>query len=120
MTTLEIFASLGNFNNDEEYQRYTALPIEDQAEDDHVFQDVSRLIVGYGHVRLMKQDATGRERCATTYPRKTTTGNALTPISIAINGHGVVMHGPDFVPFTAVPADNENGFEIKYRTENAK
>lgn len=24
MTTLEIFASLGNFNNDEEYQRYTA------------------------------------------------------------------------------------------------
>lgn len=120
MRNLEIYASLGNFNNDEEYQQYIAMPIEDQADDDHLFTDVSRLVVGYGRVRVMVEDAAGHERCAATYARKPLTGNVHTPVSIAINGHGVVMHGPDFVPFTAVPANNENGFEIKYRTENAK
>lgn len=119
MKTMDLFVSLNNFNNQAEYEAYNALPAEETAEDDFCMSNVAVLVVGYSKVVIMTldNDELGISR-KTVLDRKIKTGPAhWSARSIAVNGKALVMHGPEFVPFTVVPVDNEDGFEIVYRKE---
>ena len=118
MKTMDLFVSLNNFNNQAEYEAYNAVPVLDTAEDDFCMSNVLVLTVGYSKVVIMTLDNDEAKARKTVLDRKIKTGPAHWPArSIAVNGKSLVMHGPEFVPFTVVPADNEDGFEIVYRKE---
>ena len=117
MKTMDLFVSLNNFNNQAEYEAYNAVPVLDTAEDDFCMPNVLVLTVGYSKVVIMTldNDELGISR-KTVLGRKIKTGPAhWSARSIAVNGKALVMHGPEFAPFTVVPVDNEDGFEIVYR-----
>ena len=122
MKTMDLFVSLNKFNNQTEYEAYKALPAlpaEIAAEDDLSMSNVLVLTVGYSKVVIMTldNDELGISR-KIVLDRKIETGPAhWSARSIAVNGKALVMHGPEFVPFTVVPVDNEDGFEIVYRKE---
>ncbi len=119
MKTMDLFVSLNNFNNQAEYEEYEALPPIEKAEDDFCMSNVLVLTVGYSKVVIMTldDDELGISR-KIVLDRKIKTGPAhWSARSIAVNGKALVMHGPEFVPFTVVPVDNADGFEIVYRKE---
>lgn len=119
MKTMDLFVSLNNFNNHAEYEAYNAVHVLDTAEDDFCMSNVLVLTVGYSKVVIMTldNDELGISR-KTVLDRKIKTGPVhWSARSIAVNGKALVMHGPEFVPFTVVPVDNEDGFEIVYRKE---
>ena len=116
MKTMDLFVSLNNFNNQAEYEAYNAVPVLDTAEDDFCMSNVLVLTVGYSKVVIMTLDNDEAKARKTVFDRKIKTGAAhWSARSIAVNGKALVMHGPEFVPFTVVPVDNEDGFEIVYR-----
>ena len=116
MKTMGLFVSLNNFNNQAEYEAYNAVPVLDTAEDDFCMSNVLVLTVGYSKVVIMTLDNDEAKARKTVLDRKIKTGPAhWSARSIAVNGKALVMHGPEFVPFTVVPVDNEDGFEIVYR-----
>ena len=116
MKTMDLFVSLNNFNNQAEYEAYNAVPVLDTAEDDFCMSNVLVLTVGYSKVVIMTLDNDEAKARKTVLDRKIKTGPAhWSARSIAVNGKALVMHGPEFVPFTVVPVDNEDGFEIVYR-----
>ena len=116
MKTMDLFVSLNNFNNQAEYEAYNAVPVLDTAEDDFCMSNVLVLTVGYSKVVIMTLDNDEAKARKTVLDRKIKTGTAhWSARSIAVNGKALVMHGPEFVPFTVVPVDNEDGFEIVYR-----
>ena len=116
MKTMDLFVSLNNFNNQAEYEAYNAVPVLDTAEDDFCMSNVLVLTVGYSKVVIMTLDNDEAKARKTVLDRKVKTGPAhWSARSIAVNGKALVMHGPEFVPFTVVPVDNEDGFEIVYR-----
>ena len=116
MKTMNLFVSLNNFNNQAEYEAYNAVPVLDTAEDDFCMSNVLVLTVGYSKVVIMTLDNDEAKARKTVLDRKVKTGPAhWSARSIAVNGKALVMHGPEFVPFTVVPVDNEDGFEIVYR-----
>lgn len=116
MKTMDLFVSLNNFNNQAEYEEYEALPPIEKAEDDFGIFDVLVMTVGYSKVVIMTLDNDEAKARKTVLDRKIKTGSAhWSARSIAVNGKALVMHGPEFVPFTVVPVDNEDGFEIVYR-----
>ena len=116
MKTMDLFVSLNNFNNQAEYEAYNAAPVLDTAEDDFCMSNVLVLTVGYSKVVIMTLDNDEAKARKTVLDRKIKTGAAhWSARSIAVNGKALVMHGPEFVPFTVVPVDNEDGFEIVYR-----
>ena len=116
MKTMDLFVSLNNFNNQAEYEVYNAVPVLDTAEDDFCMSNVLVLTVGYSKVVIMTLDNDEAKVRKTVLDRKIKTGPAhWSARSIAVNGKALVMHGPEFVPFTVVPVDNEDGFEIVYR-----
>lgn len=116
MKTMDLFVSLNNFNNQAEYEAYNAVPVLDTAEDDFCMSNVLVLTVGYSKVVIMTLDNDEAKARKTVLDRKIKTGSAhWSARSIAVNGKALVMHGPEFVPFTVVPVDNEDGFEIVYR-----
>ena len=116
MKTMDLFVSLNNFNNQAEYEAYNAVPVLDTAEDDFCMSNVLFLTVGYSKVVIMTLDNDEAKARKTVLDRKIKTGPAhWSARSIAVNGKALVMHGPEFVPFTVVPVDNEDGFEIVYR-----
>ena len=116
MKTMDLFVSLNNFNNQAEYEAYNAVPVLDTAEDDFRMSNVLVLTVGYSKVVIMTLDNDEAKARKTVLDRKIKTGPAhWSARSIAVNGKALVMHGPEFVPFTVVPVDNEDGFEIVYR-----
>ena len=116
MKTMDLFVSLNNFNNQAEYEEYEALPPIEKAEDDFGISDVLVMTVGYSKVVIMTLDNDEAKARKTVLDRKIKTGAAhWSARSIAVNGKALVMHGPEFVPFTVVPVDNEDGFEIVYR-----
>jgi hypothetical protein len=116
MKTMDLFVSLNNFNNQAEYEEYEALPPIEKAEDDFGISDVLVMTVGYSKVVIMTLDNYEAKARKTVLDRKIKTGSAhWSARSIAVNGKAIVMHGPEFVPFTVVPVDNEDGFEIVYR-----
>ena len=118
MKTMDLFVSLNNFNNQAEYEAYNAVPVLDTAEDDFYMSNVLVLTVGYSKVVIMTLDNDEAKARKTVLDRKIKTGPAhWSARSIAVNGKALVMHGPEFVPFTVVPVDNEDGFEIVYRKE---
>ena len=118
MKTMDLFVSLNNFNNQAEYEEYEALPPIEKAEDDFGISDVLVMTVGYSKVVIMTLDNDEAKARKTVLDRKIKTGSAhWSARSIAVNGKALVMHGPEFVPFTVVPVDNEDGFEIVYRKE---
>lgn len=118
MKTMDLFVSLNNFNNQAEYEAYNAVPVLDTAEDDFCMSNVLVLTVGYSKVVIMTLDNDEAKARKTVLDRKIKTGSAhWSARSIAVNGKALVMHGPEFVPFTVVPVDNEDGFEIVYRKE---
>ena len=118
MKTMDLFVSLNNFNNQAEYEAYNAVPVLDPAEDDFCMSNVLVLTVGYSKVVIMTLDNDEAKARKTVLDRKIKTGPAhWSARSIAVNGKALVMHGPEFVPFTVVPVDNEDGFEIVYRKE---
>lgn len=118
MKTMDLFVSLNNFNNQAEYEAYNAVPVLDTAEDDFCMSNVLVLTVGYSKVVIMTLDNDEAKARKTVLDRKIKTGPAhWSARSIAVNGKALVMHGPEFVPFTVVPVDNEDGFEIVYRKE---
>ena len=118
MKTMDLFVSLNNFNNQAEYEAYNAAPVLDTAEDDFCVSNVLVLTVGYSKVVIMTLDNDEAKARKTVLDRKIKTGPAhCSARSIAVNGKALVMHGPEFVPFTVVPVDNEDGFEIVYRKE---
>lgn len=118
MKTMDLFVSLNNFNNQAEYEAYNAVPALDTAEDDFCMSNVLVLTVGYSKVVIMTLDNDEAKARKTVLDRKIKTGPAhWSARSIAVNGKALVMHGPEFVPFTVVPVDNEDGFEIVYRKE---
>ena len=118
MKTMDLFVSLNNFNNQAEYEAYNAVPVLDTAEDDFCMSNVLVLTVGYSKVVIMTLDNDEAKARKTVLDRKIKTGHAhWSARSIAVNGKALVMHGPEFVPFTVVPVDNEDGFEIVYRKE---
>ena len=121
MKTMDLFVSLNNFNNQAEYEAYNAVPVLDTAEDDFCMSNVLVLTVGYSKVVIMTLDNDEAKARKTVLDRKIKTGAAhWSARSIAVNGKALVMHGPEFVPFTVVPVDNEDGFEIVYRKEDAE
>ena len=121
MKTMDLFVSLNNFNNQAEYEEYEALPPIEKAEDDFGISDVLVMTVGYSKVVIMTLDNDEAKARKTVLDRKIKTGSAhWSARSIAVNGKALVMHGPEFVPFTVVPVDNEDGFEIVYRKEDAE
>ena len=121
MKTMDLFVSLNNFNNQAEYEAYNAVPVFDTAEDDFCMSNVLVLTVGYSKVVIMTLDNDEAKARKTVLDRKIKTGPAYwSARSIAVNGKALVMHGPEFVPFTVVPVDNEDGFEIVYRKEDAE
>lgn len=115
MKSLHLFISLGNFNNQAEYDAYRALPEEDTAEDDYEINSVYMLSVGYSRIvkHWISSEDAGMQKTVTV--RKERTGANYSAYSIAVNGKALVMSGPDFVPFTVVPSDNADGFEVFYR-----
>ena len=116
MKTMDLFVSLNNFNNQAEYEAYNAGPVLDTAEDDFCMSNVLVLTVGYSKVVIMTLDNDEAKARKTVLDRKIKTGAAhWSARSIAVNGKALVMHGPEFVPFTVVPVDNADGFEIVYR-----
>ena len=116
MKTMDLFVSLNNFNNQAEYEEYEALPPIEKAEDDFGISDVLVMTVGYSKVVIMTLDNDEAKARKTVLDRKIKTGSAhWSARSIAVNGKALVMHGPEFVPFTVVPVDNADGFEIVYR-----
>ena len=116
MKTMDLFVSLNNFNNQAEYEAYNAVPVLDAAEDDFCMSNVLVLTVGYAKVVIMTLDNDEAKARKTVLDRKIKTGPAhWSARSIAVNGKALVMHGPEFFPFTVVPVDNEDGFEIVYR-----
>ena len=116
MKTMDLFVSLNNFNNQAEYEAYNAAPVLGTAEDDFSMSNVLVLTVGYSKVVIMTLDNDEAKARKTVLDRKIKTGPAhWSARSIAVNGKALVMHGPEFVPFTVVPVDNEDGFEIVYR-----
>ena len=116
MKTMDLFVSLNNFNNQAEYEAYNAVPVLDTAEDDFCMSNVLVLTVGYSKVVIMTLDNDEAKARKTVLDRKIKTGPVhWSARSIAVNGKALVMHGPEFVPFTVVPVDNEDGFEIVYR-----
>ena len=118
MKTMDLFVSLNNFNNQAEYEAYNAVPVLGTAEDDFCMSNVLVLTVGYSKVVIMTLDNDEAKARKTVLDRKIKTGPAhWSARSIAVNGKALVMHGPEFVPFTVVPVDNEDGFEIVYRKE---
>lgn len=118
MKTMDLFVSLNNFDNQAEYEAYNAVPVLDTAEDDFCMSNVLVLTVGYSKVVIMTLDNDEAKARKTVLDRKIKTGSAhWSARSIAVNGKALVMHGPEFVPFTVVPVDNEDGFEIVYRKE---
>ena len=118
MKTMDLFVSLNNFNNQAEYEAYNAAPVLDTAEDDFCMSNVLVLTVGYSKVVIMTLDNDEAKARKTVLDRKIKTGPAhWSARSIAVNGKALVMHGPEFVPFTVAPVDNEDGFEIVYRKE---
>lgn len=118
MKTMDLFVSLNNFNNQAEYEAYNAVPVLDTAEDDFCMSNVLVLTVGYSKVVIMTLDNDEAKARKTVLDRKIKTGPAhWSARSIAVNGKALVMRGPEFVPFTVVPVDNEDGFEIVYRKE---
>lgn len=121
MKTMDLFISLNNFNNQAEYEAYNALPAENTAEDDFCMSNVVVLTVGYSKIVIMTIDNDEAKAHKTVINRKERTGaDFWAARSIAVNGKALVMHGPDFVPFTVVPVDNEDGFDIVYRKEGAE
>ena len=118
MKTMDLFVSLNNFNNQAEYEAYNAVPVLDTAEDDFCMSNVLVLTAGYSKVVIMTLDNAEAKAPKTVLDRKIKTGPPhWSARSIAVNGKALVMHGPEFVPFTVVPVDNEDGFEIVYRKE---
>ena len=118
MKTMDLFVSLNNFNNQAEYEAYNAVPVLDTAEDDFCMSNVLVLTVGYSKVVIMTLDNDEAKARKTVLDRKIKTVPAhWSARSIAVNGKALVMHGPESVPFTVVPVDNEDGFEIVYRKE---
>ena len=118
MKTMDLFVSLNNFNNQAEHEEYEALPPLEKAEDDFGISDVLVMTVGYSKVVIMTLDNDEAKARKTVLDRKIKTGAAhWSARSIAVNGKALVMHGPEFVPFTVVPVDNADGFEIVYRKE---
>lgn len=121
MKTLNLFVSLNKFNNQAEYEAYKALPAEDTAEDDFCMSNVLVLTVGYCKIVMMTFDNDeAKVRKIVMNRRKHVGADFWAPRSIAVNGKALVMHGPDFAPFSVVLADNEDGFEIVYRKEGAE
>ena len=121
MKTLNLFVSLNTFNNQTEYEAYKALPEEDTAEDDFSMPNVLVLTVGYYKIVMMTFDNdAAKVRKIVMNRRKHIGADFWDPRSIAVNGKALVMHGPDFIPFSVVLADNEDGFEIVYRKEGAE
>lgn len=121
MKTMDLFISRNNFNNQAEYEAYNALPAENTAEDDFCMSNVAVLVVGYSKIVIMTIDNDEAKAHKTVINRKERTGaDFWAARSIAVNGKALVMHGPDFVPFTVVPVDNEDGFDIVYRKEGAE
>lgn len=121
MKTMNLFVSLDNFNNQAEYDTYRVLPIEDTAKDDSCMSDVLVLAVGYSKIVIMALTDDKKGARKTVLDRKVKTGpDYWSARSVAVNGKALTMHGPDFKPFTVVPVDTEDGFEIIYRMEDTK
>ena len=117
MKNFHLFISLGNFNNQAEYDAYRALPEEDTADEDYEIDGVYMLSVGYSRIveYFSSSKADGMQKRVIT--RKERIGADYYAYSIAVNGKALIMSGPEFVPFTVVPSDNADGFEIMYRGE---
>lgn len=97
--------SIGNFNNQEEYNAYVAIPENERAKDDFIL-DLNKLVIGYENIVLF-----GVDSGVQVIPRKP----FLTAMSVAVNGIALATHGSGFKPCTLISDDNaENGFTFSY------
>lgn len=104
---MKAYFSTGNFNSQEEYNTYIALPEEEKAEDDFVM-DLDKLVIGYEKIVLFGID--GKTQVI---PRKT----YFSAMSVAVNDVALVTHGPGFKHCTIVSDENaENGFTFSYNS----
>ncbi|MGN0735221.1 MAG: hypothetical protein ACI4LP_05310 [Anaerovoracaceae bacterium] len=104
---MKAYFSTGNFNNQEEYNTYVALPEEEKAEDDFIV-DLDKLVIGYGNIVLFGTD--GKTQVI---PRK----SYYYAMSVAVNDIALVTHGPGFKSCTIVADENaENGFTFSYNS----
>ena len=96
--------SIGNFNNQEEYNAYVDT-LNEQDKEDFIL-DLNKLVIGYENIILFGVDS-GTQ----VIPRKP----LLTTMSIAVNDIVITTHGESFKPCTIVSDVNaKNGFRFSY------
>lgn len=106
---MKAYFSLGNFNNQTEFNRYMGLDILEQAEDDYIM-DLDKIEVGYDFIVLYptgydKQVIRRKEWLNATH-------SAF--VSLAINEQAMQMHGEGFKRFTATQ-DPDGMVRVDYR-----